>query len=155
MPSAKPPDSLESLLFDVVPAMMQHLRRRMRVSSRADLSIPQWRLLAHVYRGVSTSSALAEQQGVSLAAISKMADALQARGLLQRDHKAGNRKQLFFRVTAQGAALYRKNRREAQRLLAADLARASPRARAEMKRGLVALRELFGHDSLQFFNPSP
>lgn len=135
---------IAALIFDVIPGVMRVLRRVLRASASLDLTIPQWRVLAHVNRGAATAAELAELQGVSMVAICKMLDGLVTRGLLGREHRDGNRKQLFLSLTPAGRALYLKTRREAQRVISDELARTSRQGRVEMKVGLLAMQNFFG-----------
>ncbi len=132
-----------ALIFDVVPGVMRGLRRLMRASAQSELSIPQWRVLAHVNRGVSTAADLAELQGVSLAAICKMVDALESRGLIERGHREGNRKQLFIGLSPEGRTLFHRTRKAAERVIVSELAGSTDQERKKIEDGLLLLKGLF------------
>src|SRR6185369_8728731 len=77
---ATPEESAEALL-DTVPLVMRTVRQLMREQRSSDLSVPQFRALGFINRHPETSvSAVAEHLGLSVAATSRLVDALVARG---------------------------------------------------------------------------
>ena len=133
---------LAGQVLDVIPGVMKLLRRELRAAAQSELSIPQHRVLAHLYGGYSTSAELAELQGVSLPAISKMIDGLAKQGFIRRSFKQGNRKQVFLKLTDKGRARYIKSKEMAQARLAVNLAELSLNDQATLEKGLKVLERL-------------
>ncbi|MGZ3689017.1 MAG: hypothetical protein ACXVBW_11990 [Bdellovibrionota bacterium] len=59
--SAKKTESLfvAGMILDIVPAAMRVIRAELRRSARAELTIPQLRVLSNIYREVSTAGRIA------------------------------------------------------------------------------------------------
>src|SRR5690242_809645 len=100
---------------------MRRIREEIRSSSHSEFTVPQLRIMDQLVRGLSTAAELAEYQGVSLAAISKMVDGLVERGLVVRQFKSGNRKQIFLFPSTKGKKLYLTFRSLAQRNISLEL----------------------------------
>lgn len=136
--------SLAKLMLDVVPATMHVLRRELRGAASPELSVPQLRVLAHIHRGVADATSLAELQGVSLPAISKMIDAMVERELVERRFTKDDRRQAQLSLTARGRALYTRTRESAQRKLSERLMGMSASDKRALREGLQVLGELVG-----------
>lgn len=67
----------------------------------------EWRLIATLAsRGELSSSQLAEHAQLDRARTSKAVGSMVAKGLLSREHPAGDRRQVLLGLTARGQALY-------------------------------------------------
>jgi DNA-binding MarR family transcriptional regulator len=67
----------------------------------------EWRLLATLAsQGELSSSQLAEHAQLDRARTSKAIGSMVAKGLVSREHPAGDRRQVLLRITARGQALY-------------------------------------------------
>lgn len=67
----------------------------------------EWRLLATLAsQGELSSSQLAEHAQLDRARTSKAIGSMVAKGLVSREHPAGDRRQVLLRITARGHALY-------------------------------------------------
>ncbi len=126
---------------------MRQLRTEFRQSAKPEMTVPQHRILAHILGGAQTAAELAELQGVSLPAISKMVEFLVERGYLKREFRSGNRKQVFLHLTPQGRARYQKTRDLAQERLAPTLAQATAQEREVIIKGLQTLHALMNSNS--------
>ena len=131
------------LILDAVPGTMRLIRTLLRAAAKAELSPPQLRILSHVSRGTATASELADLQGVSPVAISKMTDVLVNRKLLTRTYKEGNRKQVYLKITDAGAKVYQRARKATCREIASRLAESPATDKQDMQRGLLALCKAF------------
>ncbi|MEJ7582730.1 MAG: MarR family winged helix-turn-helix transcriptional regulator [Acidimicrobiales bacterium] len=67
-----------------------------------DLTLPQYRMLAHLAEGSGGASALAGTLAVSRPSITALADGLVARGLVERCAHAGDRRRVDHLLTADG-----------------------------------------------------
>ncbi len=117
-------------LLELVPRAMRLLRGEMRQGAGADLSVPQFRVLAFLGRtpGVSLS-AVAECVGVANATASTMVGRLVRRRLVTRSGDPAERRKVRLTLTPQGTALLAR-------------ARAHTRARVAERLGVLASREL-------------
>jgi long-chain acyl-CoA synthetase len=69
-----------------------------------DLTLPQYRMLAHLAEGTSAASVLAGNLAVSKPSLTALADGLVARGLVERRPAAGDRRRVDHVLTADGRA---------------------------------------------------
>ena len=88
------PEDLAALYMEVVPQAMREFRKDMRRSRSSCLSVPQFRILAHLRRESANNRALAEIQGVSVAARSRMVYWLCKHNLVERQKYARDRRQV-------------------------------------------------------------
>ena len=99
-------------LIEVVPLVMRALRAEMRRHRSADLSVPQFRVLAFVdRRRGATLSEVAEHIGLTLPSASRMVDGLVARNLLTRGISPSDRRFVALALTAQGRSRLESARR--------------------------------------------
>ena len=131
------------LILDAVPGTMRLIRTMLRAAAKAELTPPQLRILAHVSRGTATAAELADLQGVSQVAISKMTDVLVNRKLLTRTYKEGNRKQVYLKITDAGTKMYERARKATCREIASRLSESPANDKQDMQRGLLALCKAF------------
>lgn len=146
-PTHTHPDAeLAERLLDTIPAVMKLLHREMRGSSGTEsgpgFSLPQLRLMAHVKRGAATATELADLQGVSLAAISKLIETMVKKGLLRREYRDGNRKQIFLKLTDRGLAALAEIRSAARTGLLRHVERLPGMSKNALASGLGALSDL-------------
>lgn len=94
-----------ALLLEMAPLVTRVLRAEVRRSALADLSMPQFRVLAALNRhpGASLSN-LAARVGQTLSSASKLIDALLARDLVTRAESLADRRRVTLAVTEQGRA---------------------------------------------------
>ena len=92
--------------MDVVPKTMQSIREEMRKGRGDQLTVPQFRLLAAVNRGVCHNKVLGEGLGVSEAAISRMVDSLVKEGLMKKGINKSDRRQSILSLSSEGQKLY-------------------------------------------------
>lgn len=147
--SATPERSAEALL-DTVPLVMRTIRQLMREQSSAELSVPQFRALGFVHRHPETSvTAVAEHLGLSPAATSRLVDALVARGFVERQASAIDRRYVTLRLSAQGITVRENARRYTAEQLAARVGEMSDADRATVVAALESLRQVFGGASFE------
>lgn len=130
---------LAKMILDTVPPVMHVIRRELRAAAHEELSVPQWRVLAHINRGIADATSLAELQGVSLPAISKMVDGLVDRELVERRFTKEDRRQAQLTLTTRGRNLYNRTREAAQKKMAETLGALSGEQRHQLEEGLKIL----------------
>lgn len=149
---ATPERSAEALL-DTVPLVMRTVRQFMREQGSSDLSVPQFRALGFVDRHPETSvSAVAEHLGLSVAATSRLVDALVARGLVQRQVSTIDRRFVTLVLSPEGVTVREDARRYTAQQLAAKVSDLSEAERANIMAALESLRQVFGGAA---FEPEP
>ncbi|MDO9181817.1 MAG: MarR family transcriptional regulator [Bacteriovorax sp.] len=97
---------LADLMMDVMPKAMQSIREEMRQGRGDRVTIPQFRVLAAVNRGICHNKELGERLGVSEAAISKMIDFLVKEGLIKKGINKNDRRQSLLSLTNEGQKLF-------------------------------------------------
>jgi DNA-binding MarR family transcriptional regulator len=109
-------------LLTIVPKIMQTIRAEMR-NSRGDLSIPQFRVLAHLRRkpGISLIET-AEYLGLTSPSIVSLVDALAAKNLVTRTQVANDRRKIALNLTQEGEEVFDAAFQTAQQNMAARLA---------------------------------
>lgn len=139
---------LAAQLLETAPLVMRTIRALMRAHLGADLSVPQFRTLSYVGRHPDTSlSAVAEHLGLSVAASSRLVDALVVRGLLARAPARNDRRLLTLRLQPSGEALLAVTRERALEALTALLQPLDTADRDALIRTLPALRAAFSTPS--------
>ncbi|CAN5628219.1 hypothetical protein BH18ACT1_BH18ACT1_12240 [soil metagenome] len=88
---------------------MQHARAAARLAKAVeralgdvDLTLPQYRMLAHLAEGTSAASALAGNLAVSRPSLTALADGLVARGFVERRAYVGDRRRVDHLLTPDG-----------------------------------------------------
>ena len=124
--------------------IMRFIRSQMRHHRIAGLSITQFRVLLFISRCSGTSlSAAAEHVGLSLPALSRMADNLVARGLLVRQPRQDDRRGVSLSVTPRGERVLRATFKATQTELSGKVGTLNGEQRAMIVRAMQALRPVF------------
>lgn len=137
------PDELAKQVLEVVPPVMRAIRNQMREASSETLTVPQFRILACIGRGLNLVGEIARHQGVTQPAMSKMVNGLVQRGYVKRAPDGEDRRQVFLKLTKEGETLYREIRKSAQAHLSDKIAPFTEEDRSELSRGLAVLSKLF------------
>jgi len=141
------PDRCASEILDALPPVMRFVRKHMRSHRAKGLSLPQFRTLA-LLRSVPSAnlSAVAEFLGASLPTASRIVSGLVAKGLVEREEHADDRRQLELVLTNRGSATVESAHRATRDELSRELQNLSPQQRATLVKGMNALRSLFVPD---------
>jgi len=138
-----------ALLMEVVPRVMQRIRKEMRSHRAPGLSVPELRTLIYLYRneGISLSE-VAEHIGLKLPSMSKNVDALVARKLVIRRASARDRRYISLRLSAHGLAELRQTRRITEARLAEALSVLMPEQQATVVEALKLLGQVFAPEAV-------
>jgi DNA-binding MarR family transcriptional regulator len=141
------PDRCAPEILDALPPVMRFVRKHMRSHRTKGLSLPQFRTLA-LLRSVPSAnlSAVAEFLGASLPTASRIVSGLVAKGLVEREEHADDRRQLELVLTNRGSATVESAHRATRDELSRELQNLSPQQRATLVKGMSALRSLFVPD---------
>jgi DNA-binding MarR family transcriptional regulator len=101
------PSRVAELFLEVIPTAMKTLRRELRACSpSANLTMPQYRILAHLYYEPANNKALAENLGVSLPAASRAVKSLVGRKLVESTQNLLDKREVRLRLTKAGQRKY-------------------------------------------------
>jgi len=140
----KPTDLLARQILDVVPLVMRAIRKEMRSHRASDLSIVQFRSLAHIshFPGSSLSD-LADHLGLTPPSTSSLVDGLVERGLVSRRERETDRRRVSLSLTESGQALFDQARSGAQQRFSELFAGLSPEECAQLTAALNSLEKIF------------
>lgn len=138
-----PPDLLSQKFMRVVPRVMRAVRQEMRRNFAGIFTVPQMRILVHLDHGPLANKDLAEIQGVSVPAMSRMVDHLVKKGLIKRTGDAKDRRVVRLSLNPSGRKLLAKHRRGVQRLFDARVEPLDPADRKALSQGLSLLEQIF------------
>lgn len=130
-------------LMDVIPSTMSWVKSEMRTTMDDELTIPQFRILASIFRGNNIACDIAKDQGTSQAAMSKMIDSLVSRGFVNREANVDDRRHYHLNLTSMGDAFFKKTRKHAQTNLKEQISHLDNREIQDLDRGLSVLQKLF------------
>lgn len=108
-------------ILDSIPRLMARIRAEMRAMAKPQLTIAQLRILAKLNQKSSSISEMAEWQGVSAPAMSKMVGILETRGLARRVTQSQDRRQVEVSLTKDGKETFLSIRKAVRQRLAARI----------------------------------
>jgi len=127
---------------------MRFIIHQMRGHREAELTVPQFRVLvALTQRKEMTLSALAEFLGLSLPGASRMVDSLVKRGLLERQTRSNDRRQVAISLTRRGKAAFETAHAATQVAVAQSLETLSPQDLGRIQEALPILSRVFRPES--------
>jgi DNA-binding MarR family transcriptional regulator len=103
--------------MEVTPKLMQTIREEMRHGRGDNLTIPQFRVLAAVNRGLIHNKEICELLGVSEAAISRMIDGLVKDGFLKKKTNELDKRQTLLSLTSSGKKYFKNVKLDARNKL--------------------------------------
>lgn len=131
-------------LLEIVPEVMQELRRHVRNQRGRDLSVLQLRALAFLAQNPgSPLSAVAEHVGLTLPSMSTQVSNLVERNLIARTTLPTDRRYVALQLTAQGEELLATVRANARASLVTKVDHLSETEREQMMGALLLLKALF------------
>lgn len=129
--------------MEVIPKAMQSIREEMRQGRGDRLTVPQFRVLASINRGITHNKELGERLGVSEAAISRMIDYLFQDGLIKKTVNKNDRRQTILTLSNEGEKLYNLIKLEAKNRLKEKLESLSSEDVESVVSGLKILQKNF------------
>jgi len=134
---------LSKALLDLIPRIMRSYRVSMREFTGPQLTVPQFRALAYVALAPCSNKQLADWQGVSLPAVSRMVEYLVKHRLLVRTADRSDRRQVQLHLSKHGKEQFERLRKALQLQLARRVATLNEPDRATLAAGLAVLKGLF------------
>jgi DNA-binding MarR family transcriptional regulator len=131
-------------VLDVVPMVTRVIRAELRKYGAREMSVPQYRSLAFVYRNEGTSlSEVGDHIGSTLPTMSSLVDGLVARGLVSRRTDSEDRRRMTLTLTEAGRARLESARAATLANLEERLRQLSASDRATITLAMRILSELF------------
>jgi DNA-binding MarR family transcriptional regulator len=131
-------------VLDSVPMVFRAIRAELRKYGAKEMSVPQYRTLAFVYRNEGASlSDVCEHIGLTLPTMSELVDGLVAKGLLNRRTDPEDRRRMTLTLTQPGRARLESARAATMAYLEEKLRRLSASDRATITLAMRMLTELF------------
>jgi MarR family transcriptional regulator for hemolysin len=138
-------DSCARELLEVMPLVLQDLRRTLRSHSTPDLRFPELRSLVFLrHNPGSNLTDLAEYIGVSLPSMSKLVDNMTYRGLIDRQPDAEDRRRVCLGLTESGLSVLAVALDAVKASFAVRLTQLDSRDIDLVYQGLNLLHRLFG-----------
>lgn len=102
--------------WETVPLVWNRIKTNVSViaTSQFGITIEQFHVMRHIFRGITSASELAKVKQTSRSAISQTVDTLVEKGLISRQYNSHDRRHIKLELTEKGAALlnaiFRQNR---------------------------------------------
>lgn len=136
-------DDCAQALIEIVPEVMQEIRRHVRSRRGPDLSVMQLRIMAFLASNPGAPlSAVAEYVGLTLPSTSTQVSNLVDRALVHRAPSPTDRRYVTLQLTDKGDALLTTVRQGAQATLAETAKLLSPQEQQQVIEALQALRQM-------------
>lgn len=129
-------------LMEVLPKAMRQIRLSNRSHRGNELSLPQFRVLAHVWRRPKMNKELADDIGLSVAAMSRLVGGLSTRGLVKRVINDEDRREAYIEITREGLTLFKGIRARTSKRVEKRLKSLNDRDKEALARGLVLITEI-------------
>jgi len=143
-------DECATIVFDVVPQVMQRVRAEMRKRRGPEISVLQLRALNYLRRNPgATLSSLAEFVGLTLPSMSSQVSGLVARKLIDRSISVEDRRFVTLNLTEQGRSLLETARNGTQASLAKTIAVLTPEERSVVVEAMESLARIFAAPSTE------
>jgi DNA-binding MarR family transcriptional regulator len=134
---------LSGLILTAAPPVMVAIRDTVRGFASPERTLLQFRVFTALLRGPSTTTELAQLTGASAAAISKVAAAMAALGLIERCPDADDRRVTHLALSAEGEARALAMLAAVRGDLSARLSKLPAADRRRLAEGLSVLARLF------------
>lgn len=99
-------EDLAKKMLDVVPPLLNLLRAEVRECAKPSLSVPQFRVLANISRGLNRVVDIANHHGVSQPSMTKLVNNLVERELIYREHDKKDRRSIHLHFTKKGKTVF-------------------------------------------------
>ena len=131
-------------ILDGVPMVFRVIRAELRKYGAKEMSVPQYRTLAFVYRNEGASlSEVCDHIGLTIPTISVLVDGLVARGLVNRRTDPEDRRRMTLTLTQVGRARLQSAHAATMAYLEERVRQLSASDRATITQAMQMLRELF------------
>jgi DNA-binding MarR family transcriptional regulator len=129
-------------ILDLAPKVMRRIRAEMRATAKPQITIAQLRIMSKLFRKICTITDLAERQGVSAPAMSKMIGVLEAGGLAKRCSIGHDRRNVGVKLTDEGQRILTHIRKAVSTKIAEKTVSLSQENKQTVMNALQALKTL-------------
>ena len=131
-------------ILDSVPMVFRVIRTELRKYGTKEMSVPQFRTLAFVYRNEGASlSEVGDHIGLTLPTMSALVDGLVTRGLMNRRTDSEDRRRITLTLTESGRARFQSAREATMAYLEERLHQLPASDRATITLAMRMLKETF------------
>jgi DNA-binding MarR family transcriptional regulator len=130
-------------MIETLPRIMRWIRMEMRKFAKPELTIAQLKILTKLFQEPKTMSELAENQGVSPPAISKMIAALEKREFVERVSFGTDRRMVYAQLTAKGRSVYKNIQNQVQKMIERRLSKMEVSKKRRIYLTLFYLRDFY------------
>lgn len=134
---------LSKKILSSIPNSIRTIRRLAAGSLESDITFQQFRILNLTFEGMGQTQ-MAQNNQVSMAAISKMVDALVKRGLLIRE-QGEDRRSLTLKLSPEGSRIRIVITGQVEKKLDKNFNKLSKEEQKDLKKGLDVLDKLMGY----------
>src|SRR5437867_1708747 len=117
------PTAISKRLLTILPPIVHKIRAQARIAAKGRLTMPQFRILAYIDRGLCNVGSLAEEAAVAQPTMSKMVDGLVNRGLIRRIADKTDRRSIKLALTKKGALALSASKRALESHMSKDFAK--------------------------------
>lgn len=135
--------AVSQLWMDLAPLMMRRMRAQVIKASVGSLTMPQYRILANINRGLNSIGEIAEHHGVAQPSMSKMIGLMEERGLITREKLASDKRLSVLSLTPKGRELFLKVRGRAQKRIAEKLQELQSEDLEILEKSFAGIRKVF------------
>lgn len=138
-------EAVAALLLNLLPSFMLDLRQEMRRNRVSSLTMPQFRVLAHIWwAGPANNKCIAESLGVTVANSSRMINLLVQKKFLVRERGLKDKREVLVRLSPKGREHYQMGQLRLRAFVAGKFTSAPENQLAKMEEGLALLQALLG-----------
>ena len=123
--------------------MMRRMRAQVMKASVGTLTMPQYRILANINRGLNSIGDIAEHHGVAQPSMSKMISLMEKKGLIVRKTLASDKRQSVLSMTKKGKKIFFDVREQAQNKIAEKLEELSVQDLIQLENSLAGIKQVF------------
>lgn len=134
---------LSKQIFETIPPAMRIVRNEMRAAAKSSLTVPQFRVLANLNRGLKHITEISENLGVSQPAMSRLVEGLAKRNLIERTPSLVDRRSITLELTFEGRKLFNKVKRSASKQFESKLSNLTKEELAELLSSLSCIENIF------------
>lgn len=135
--------AVSQLWMEIAPMMMRRMRAQVMKASVGTLTMPQYRILANINRGLNSIGAIAEHHGVAQPSMSKMISLMEKKGLIVRKTLVSDKRQSVLSMTAKGKKIFLDVRGHAQEKLADKLSDLTLQDLAQLEKSFDGIKQVF------------
>jgi len=134
--------SIATKMFEVIPPFMSFMRAEVRNCAGDSLSIPQFRVLANINRGINHVVDIAFHHGVSQPSMTKLVNNLVERGLIHKEHDSKDRRLINLYLTNEGRQLFTRIRKQANEKISIEIDKLSKADQEELAQSLLSIETI-------------